>query len=327
MRASPDNRARSRKQVLRYLREAIRGVPRGEGPGGVRLPGLRDIYQGFSREDGYDLRHIQRWSLARVQRVQELAKELNHLTSVPFRVMTPRTRQQKQTLRSFTRQFEPTQRRYIVHVETRNYAVRFARRGKQLEIFRPERFGGYGRMRFWMFADYLGYQAETQDEFIEATTRMLPDMPDWGFFSLWGTYGVMGTPQPKKSLLAVLAQYFSEGDSFSPEKMEEGLGAVLQGWVLQGDEEDHLRILDARTSRRRVQSRWQKKQRRLRHRYLYTPAQRRQMALRDTKQKLQQNKKRLKMLQRIEVLERQRKRMEMKSRKKKRSKKKAKGKK
>lgn len=260
-----------RIETLQYLREAIAGRPgREDNTGGRREPGLRDIYPGFDAKDGYDLKKIKYWTRAQFKKVQDAAKYLHSLTGDPFRVVAPRNKKQRESLKHFTNQLEPKQRRYIVHVESPNSVVRFER-GKPgskfptLVVRRPERFGGFGRMQYWLFVDYLdGQYPFVKEDFLEATENMLPDMPDWGFFSLWSQQnGVITIPQPKDALLEVIERFFREGESFGGDK-ESAARFVLQGWVLQGNEEDAERSYIGRLNRRASKpNRWRQRQLRL----------------------------------------------------------------
>lgn len=240
---------------MRYLREAVGGRPADQrNSTRKREPGLRDIYSGFDLANGFDLRHPERWTRAMHDRVQDAAKVLRHLLSSPYAVKKPRNAQERKTLRYFTEQTIPNQKRFIVHTATADARVRLVReKGKKqltLQVRRPQRFGGFGEMRYWLFKEYLGYAPQEPDDFIEATQRMLPDMPDWGYFSLWSQpNGVITIPQPKKSLLKVLARFFQEGESFGGDKLQNALD-ILQGWVLQGNEADAERVYIARQKRR-----------------------------------------------------------------------------
>jgi len=260
-----DYLAAKRREVIDNVRRALQGEagsPDIVGTDG-RIPGLRAVYQGFTAERGFDLRKVERWPKRRLEQVLEAARELRYLASTPFKIVKPKNKKQKRTLQHFTLQAHPRQKQYIVHVETPNYQVEFST-DEGLQI----RKGRY-KARLWLFADYNNdEQPSTQNEFIEATQRMLPDMPDWGYFSLWSSStGVIGAPQPKESLIRALLQYFAEGDSFSPEKFDEIMD-ILQGWILQGDEEEAERVRQARQKRRAARNKWKEKQRKRRRRLL-----------------------------------------------------------
>lgn len=268
----PDARAAKRKATLRYLRDAIAGYPAPvERQGkGRRIPGLREMYPGFD----VDLKNLQSLTKKQHDRIQAEAKNLHYLTSAPFRAVKPRTPQQRSTLKHFTQQHVPGQKRFIVHTPSPRYAVKFStiKRGKkkqsQLNIVTPQRFGGYGKLKFWFFKDYNGgEQPETADEFIQATINMLPDMPDWGYFSLWSQpNGIIGAPQPKNSLVRAFMQYFQEGDSFAGKQEE--MSDLLQAWVLQGDEDTAHRVYSARLQRRAKSNRWRDAERNRRRKAL-----------------------------------------------------------
>lgn len=213
------------------------------------------MFRGFTAAEGYDLRHIERWTQAQHDRVQSEIKELRQLLSSPYRLVTPRDRGQRSTLKNFTLQVDPRQKRFVVHVQSPQQRVSVRRqRGHKhpgITIESAQRFGGFGQMQFWFFNDYNeGYSPETREEFIEATRAMLPDMPDWGYFALWSrTNGVITIPQPKNSLLRVISRFFDEGESFGGDKIEVATD-ILQGWVLQGNEADAEKVYIARQQRR-----------------------------------------------------------------------------
>lgn len=258
-----------RRAVLKYLREAVQGRAADQRNSDVKHePGLRDIYPGFDVADGYDLRHIKSWTRAQHDRVQDAIKVVRQLLTSPYRVVKPRDKKQRFTLEHFTEQYG--QRRYIVHVATPDARVRLVReKGRKhptLQVRRPERFGGFGTLRIWMFADYNdGMSPETPEEFVSATQAMIPDMPAWGYFALWSRpNGVISIPQPRNSLVRVMQRFFLEGESFGGNKFENAVD-ILQGWVLQGNEDDAERVYIAR-QRRRVKkpNRWALKEQRIR---------------------------------------------------------------
>lgn len=257
--------AERRRAVLKYLREAVAGRAADQrNTDAKHEPGLRDIYPGFDPADGYDLRDIKQWTRAQHDKVQDAIKVVRQLLASPYRLVSPRDKQQRKTLEYFTQQY--SQRRYIVHVATPDARVKFFKeRGKKLPgvaIRRPQRFGGFGQLQFWMFPDYNGgVQPETAEEFVEATRAMIPDMPAWGYFSLWSrTNGVITIPQPRNSLVRVMQRFFDEGESFGGDKLDIAVD-LLQGWVLQGNEEDANRVYAARQKRQRSKpNRWANQQ-------------------------------------------------------------------
>ncbi len=99
-----------RQKTKNYIKNGLLGWTRD----GVKIPAARKIYSGLSAEHGYDLRHIERWSAAKLSTARNRIQSLNTLTSRPFAVLIPRSKKQRIAAQKFTGQTFPYQKEMIV---------------------------------------------------------------------------------------------------------------------------------------------------------------------------------------------------------------------
>src|ERR1700677_5215766 len=88
-----------REKTKRYIKEGLAGYVRSDG---ISIPAARRIYSGLNAADGYDLRHVERWSAAKLDHARKRIQALNTLTSRPFSVIIPRNQAQRKAAQSYT---------------------------------------------------------------------------------------------------------------------------------------------------------------------------------------------------------------------------------
>jgi hypothetical protein len=195
-----------RERTKNYIKNGLLGWERD----GVKIPSARRIYVGLSSGDGYDLRHIERWSAAKLTRARERIQSLNTLTSRPFTVLIPRSKKQRVAAQKFTGQNLPGQKEMIVQVQDAKHDKAVFRDG-QVAVERTMPKGSKTIKQRYLFSDYVGYAPDTFLEMREVTKIMLPDMPE-------KYYG----REVYYTLITV--QYGPIGESFLHEDILQGLG-------------------------------------------------------------------------------------------------------
>jgi hypothetical protein len=230
-----------REITKRYIKEGLQGYVRDDG---IHVPGARRIFTGLSSENGYDLRHIERWSSAKLATARKRIQALNTLTSRSFAVVTPRNARQRKSAQSFTGQNLSYQKSFIVQIQTDRDKPVF--RKNKLAIERKLPSGSKIIQTRFLFRDYLTpaqrrrkrvelYGEEDSDEetddpesrFSEPSTfremrtitlRVLPDMPskiygrDAFYTLLTAQYGPIGRSVVKSRILELLTEYFQRYD-------------------------------------------------------------------------------------------------------------------
>jgi hypothetical protein len=225
-----------RAKTKQYIKEGLLGYTR---PDGVDIPGARRIYRGLESASGYDLRHIERWSAAKLKAARRHIQALNTLTARPFDVIVPRSAKQRKEAQKFTGQNLPNQKEMIVAVQIPGRDKAIFRNGK-IAIERKFPSGSKTIKQRFLFADYLHPDEslrerieeetgeELDDETLEApstfremhevTKRMLLDMPKnvYGqpaFYTLLTRqYGPIGRSATHGKVMDLLASYFNRYD-------------------------------------------------------------------------------------------------------------------
>ncbi len=228
--------ALERARTRQYIKEGLKGYVRSDG---VKIPGARNIYSGLQARDGFDLRHIERWSAAQLRAARERVQSLNTLTSRPFTVLIPRTAKQKKAARSYTGQGLKKQKEFIVTVQdTKRDKVTF--QNNKVIIQREFESGTKTIKQRYLFADYLKLGEPRPLTFVQMrdiTKRMLPDMPDrYRGNRLYYTlitiqYGPIGNSVWKDDVLDLLANYH---ERYDPGRQHEGFAEQVIGFQMVG---------------------------------------------------------------------------------------------
>jgi hypothetical protein len=222
-----------RAELKQYIRDGFNGGIRSDG---VSVPGVRRIYRGLFASDGFDLRHIERWSAAKLAKARNRIQSVNTLTSRPFAVIIPRSAKQKREAQKFTGQNLKDQKEFIAQVQIQNRDKAVFRGGK-VGIERKFPSGSKTIKQRYLFRDYLRpneslrqvLEAEdlpddaldaptTFREMREVTKRMLLDMPakvygQSAYFALiTSQYGPIGRTAGHGKVLDLLAEYFNRYD-------------------------------------------------------------------------------------------------------------------
>lgn len=227
-----------RAKTKQYIKEGLQGYEREDG---TRIPAARRVYAGLSAHDGFDLRHIERWSAATLAKARKRIQALNTLTSRPFAVIVPRTKKQKKEAKKFTGQDIRDQKEYIaqVQIQDRDKAVF---RGGKVGIERKFPSGAKTIKQRYLFKDYLRPNEMieslelTEEEIEEAeaegvlespttfremrnvTKRMLLDMPanvygQPAYYALiTPQYGPIGRSVTHGKVLGLIDEYFTRYD-------------------------------------------------------------------------------------------------------------------
>lgn len=225
-----------RAKTKEYIKTGLQGYERSDG---VTIPGTRRIYKGLSASEGFDLRHIERWSAAKLATAKNRIQSLNTLTSRPFAVIIPRTTKQKKEARKFTGQDFPYQKEFIAQVQIQGRDKAVFRAGKA-GIERKFPTGSKTIKQRFLFSDYLRpdeslrelvdeeSEQATDDEVLNMpstfremkaiTDRMMRDMPkkvygqDAFYTLLTKQYGPIGGSAVWSKIQALLATYFNRYD-------------------------------------------------------------------------------------------------------------------
>jgi hypothetical protein len=226
-----------REKTKQYIKEGLQGYVRADG---ISIPAARRIYRGLDAENGFDLRHIERWPAAKLRTARTRIQALNTLTSRPFAVIIPRTKKQRSAAQKYTGQNLAYQKEMIAQIQIQNRDKAVFRKGK-VAIERKFPTGEKTIKQRFLFSDYLrpdeslqkrleqtGLEAKlakkdlqvptTFRQMTDVTKRMLIDMPDkmYGqpvyFALLTRQYGPIGRTGPKSKVLDLLAVYFNRYD-------------------------------------------------------------------------------------------------------------------
>lgn len=210
LRMSIDQRAKTKQ----YIKESFNGYVRTDG---VTVPGVRRVYAGFDAAHGYDLRHIERWSAAKLKAARNRIQSLNTLTGRPFQVITPHTKVQRKSAQRFTGQNLPDQKAFIVPIQDAKRDKPVFRQGK-IAIERKFPGGTKTIKQRYLFIDYVKEQPQTFREMREVTKKMMNDMPvnvygQPAFYTMvTRQYGPIGNSATHKRIPDLLEMYFSKYD-------------------------------------------------------------------------------------------------------------------
>ncbi len=202
-----------REKTKNYIKNGMLGYERD----GIRIPGTRRIYKGLGASEGYDLRHIERWSAAKLATARNRIQSLNTLVNQPFTILIPRTKKQRLEAQKFTKQDLPYQKEMIVPVQDpkRDKAVF---RGGKLAIERTMPKGSKSILQRFLFRDYVSADDMpfTFLDMRKVTEIMLPDMPiqhykrDVYYTLITTQYGPIGESFLHEDILNGLAKYHLE---------------------------------------------------------------------------------------------------------------------
>lgn len=207
-----------RAELKDYINGAFKGHTR---PDGVSVPSVRRIYTGLNAKDGYDLRHIERWSKSRIDNARKYIQSLNTLTSRPFDVLIPRSKKQRKVAQLFTGQSLKKQKSFIVQIQIQNRDKAVFRNGK-VAIERKFPSGSKQIEQRFLFVDYAKNIDEKEPSTFRQmkgiTKRMLKDMPKnvYGqpahYTLLSRQYGPIGSSATHGRVMELLANYFNNYD-------------------------------------------------------------------------------------------------------------------
>jgi hypothetical protein len=171
---------------------------------------LRQIFKGFDAQSGYGLNEIRHWPLQRVRQVEKYGEYLHHLKSQPHEIVRPHSVRQRISLQTFSGQYEPKQKAYIVHKSHPDEVVQITPTGQVIVTRELPADKGVLYSEFYFFRALLGYQPMDWDEVYAATVEILPFMPEGDYFIYSTLHGEIDAPQPKRSLLRVIMRYMQE---------------------------------------------------------------------------------------------------------------------
>lgn len=220
------------------LKEDIKRGFQGEERNGIKIPSARRIFEGYQSKDGYDLRHIERWTPAQLRRVRHDLAAIRTLASRSFDVKTPSTKSQRKRLVSYTGQNRKRIRSFIVHVP-QGQRILFVK-GQLTEVKAHAGRKERSFRRLYLFEDYSdGFKPSTFAEMADITMRMLPDMPDKikgraVFYALNSiSLGAIGNYVRKSRVLDLLSEFHTRYDNSNQHK---GFGEAINGFVMSGTE-------------------------------------------------------------------------------------------
>lgn len=201
----------------------------------------RRLFKGLTAKDGFDLRHPERWSTAKLKKARNLNTITRTLENKPFVLKTPTTKKQRKSLQSITGLTRKDQKSYPIFNVMPDEKVRF-QKGAVIHVREYEDKKKSIRRNF-LFADYLEddeEMPETFEDMIELTERMLPDMPKaMGgrevFYGLFTTpQGVIGNLGSKDKVLDLLQRYYVKYDTPVMQASHKGFAEAVIGWYMTG---------------------------------------------------------------------------------------------
>lgn len=247
-----------RAKTKQYIKEGLQGYERSDG---VRIPGARRIYKGLTSSEGFDLRHVERWTAAKLAMARDRIQSLNTLTGRPFQIVIPRSKKQRIAAQKFTGQNLSYQKEFIVTVQDQKKdTVVF--RNNQVAIERKFPSGTKSIKQRYLFRDYLERGESTPITFQSMraiTQRMLPDMPERYYGSkayytiLTVQFGPVGASVFKERVLDELSYYHSTYgvDSAHKNFAEQVIGFQMVGTFAQASAYERLRE-EAKANRKRM---------------------------------------------------------------------------
>lgn len=227
-----DERRRGR---LNYLRESIQT--------------LRAYQYGFEARDGYDARHIESWTYAQMKKVSNAARVMNEFIAGPHQRIVPKNREQRKALETYTGLRSKALRAFPIQTPSRDSRVSF-RKGK-ITIRQPVA-RGYLENQYWFFSDYVDPEdIEDFDDLRKALRKMLPDLPDKGWYVLNNSqHGAIGQSQQKKFLDKILYEYYLAYDVKDTTGAHEGFAQSILGVIRLSDRIDPKQEYKDRQARR-----------------------------------------------------------------------------
>lgn len=271
-----------RAKTKAYIKEGLQGYERSDG---VSIPGARRIFKGLQSGDGYDLRHIERWSAAKLKTARRRIQTLNTLVSRPFAVIVPRTVKQRKAAQKYTEQNLPNQKEFIAQVQIQNRDKAVFRSGK-VGIERVFPSGSKTIKQRYLFRDYLRPEESLREnidedeldedeelddevldspttirEMITVTKRMLEEMPvnvygqqAW-YSMITPLYGPFGRSVTHAKVLELIQEYANRYDpgGTSPHGRKADFGEHIIGFQMIGNrvQKDSLQLERERIKRMR----------------------------------------------------------------------------
>jgi hypothetical protein len=225
-----------RAKTKEYIKAGLQGYERSDG---VEIPGARRLYEGLSAADGFDLRHIERWTAAKLKSARHRIQSLNTLTSRPFAIIIPRTKKQRKAAQKFTGQNILHQKEFIAQIQIQGRDKAVFRQGK-VGIERVFPSGAKTIKQRYLFSDYLRPDETIRDdlseeeaeeygddvldapstfrEMREVTQRMLLDMPKnvYGqpayYALITPQYGAFGRSATHGKVMDLIVEYMTRYD-------------------------------------------------------------------------------------------------------------------
>ena len=202
-----------RERTKQYIKEGLQGYLR---PDGVKIPGARNLFTGMDASNGYDLRHIERWSAQKLSSARQRVQAINTLTSRPFAVLIPRSKKQTHAAKNYTGQNIPKQKEFIVQVQS-SKRDKATFRNNQVVVEREFKSGAKQVEQRFLFRDHNnGKQPITFPGMRRATERMMKEMPERYrgakvyYTLITAQYGPIGRSIFKERLLEELSNYHSQ---------------------------------------------------------------------------------------------------------------------
>lgn len=222
-----------REKTKQYIKEGLQGWVRDDG---VSIPGARRVYVGLSSRDGYDLRHIERWTAAKLARARERIQSINTLTSRPFTVLIPRSKKQRVAAQKFTGQNLSYQKEMIAQVQDPKIdRVKF--KDNKVITEREFKSGSKAVQQRYLFSDYTTDEPNTFLKMRAVTKKMLPDMPqkyfgrDVYYTIITTQYGPIGESVLHEDLLNHLVDYHNRYD---PSRQHQHFAEQVIGFQMVG---------------------------------------------------------------------------------------------
>jgi hypothetical protein len=255
-----------RAKTKQYIKEGLNGHIRQDG---VSIPGARRIFSGLDAKHGFDLRHVERWSAAKLNTARTRIQTLNTLTSRPFSVIVPRTKKQREAAKKFTGQDAPRQKEYITQVQIQGRDKARFLDGK-VAIERKFPSGSKTIKQRFLFKDYLQPGESLKDllnsneglseadieedlaeetlqapstfrQMVEVTLRMLKDMPvkvygEPAFYAIVSPqYGPIGRTATHGRVISLLQEYMNTYDPGGEEyRGHQQFAEVIVGFQMIG---------------------------------------------------------------------------------------------
>jgi hypothetical protein len=227
-----------REHLKRDIKLGFKGE---ELPAGLKRPSVRRVFNDVTPDDGFDLRHIERWDLRKIKKARERIAMVRTLTARPFVVKTPTTAKQKRALKHYTNLDLDSYRSFIVPVQD-NKLDRIRIQEGKVTMVREYPGGGKGYQRLYLFKDYNGgKQPTTFNDMRRIVKKMLPDMPasikgrDVSYILYTVPHGQIGNSASKDRVETLLTAYHNQYDANQAHKgfAESVTGIYMSGTDIQ----------------------------------------------------------------------------------------------